>query len=87
MKMLNTRRMSLLGLMLASIGVSNAVRETLSVTEGGIEFNIVGYDDGRNKPYRLQFHQEDTRSLFMFNSAAQVTNIKVGEDERYKVRR
>ena len=86
MKMFSTGRVSLLGFMLAGVGVSSAARETLSVTEGGITFTVVRYDDGRNKPYRLKFSQDDTRSLYMFNSASHVTNLKVGEAERYKVR-
>lgn len=87
--MLSTGRVSLVGLMLlaSSLGVSNAVRETLSVTEGGVTFTVARYDDGRNKPYRLKFKQDGTRSLYMFDSATHVTNLKVGQDERYQVRR
>lgn len=84
---LNGGCVSLLALMLAGVGVSSAARETLSVTEGGVTFTGVRYDDGRDKPYRLKFRQDGTRSLYMFNSAAQATNIKIGEAERYKVRR
>ena len=76
-----------MGLMLASIGVSDAARETMSVTEGGIAFTVARYDDGRTKPYRLKFRDGDTPSRFMFNSAFQMTNLKVGERERYTVRR
>lgn len=88
-KMHCTGRVSLLGLMLlaSSVGGSNAARETLSVTDGGVTFTIARYDDDRNKPYRLKFKQDGTRSLYMFDSAAHVTNLKVGEDERYQVRR
>ena len=71
--------------MLAGVGVSSAARVTLSVTEGGITFTVVRYDDGRNKPYRLKFVQDGTRSLYTFNTATHVTNLKVGT-ERYKVR-
>lgn len=77
----------LLGLLLAGVGVSDAARETMSVTEDGITFTVVRYDDGRNKPYRLKFSENGTPSLFMLNSASQVTNVKIGERERYTVRR
>lgn len=86
MKMLSKGRVSLLGVMLAGVGVSDAARETVLTTEAGITFIGVRYDDGRNKPYRIEFRQDDTRSLYMFNSASQVTDIEVGP-ERYKVRR
>ena len=86
MKMLSKARVSLLGVMLAGVGVSDAARETVLTTEGGITFIGVRYDDGRSKPYRIKFRQDDTRSLYMFNSASQVTDIEIGT-EWYKVRR
>ena len=85
--MISTGRVSLLGVMLANAGVSSATRGTLSVTEGGITFTVVRYDDGRNRPYRLRFRQDGTRSLYTLDSATRVTNIKIGEAERYQVRR
>ena len=85
MKMLSAQRVPLLGVMLASVGVCSAVRETMSVTEGGITFTVVRYDDGRINPYRLKFNHDGTRSLYTLDAAAQVTNIKVGM-ETYKVR-
>lgn len=84
--MLSTGCVLLLGLVLAGVGVSDGARETMSVTEGGITFTVVRYDDGRNKPYRLKFSLDGTPSLFMLNSATQVTNLKLGERERYTVR-
>ena len=75
-----------MSLMLASFDVSHAARETVLTTERGISFTGVRYDDGRNKPFRIKFRQDDLRSLYMFNVASQVTDIKVGT-ERYKVRR
>ena len=86
MKRLRAGLVSLLGVMLASVCDSDSPRETISVTEGGITFTGVRYDDGRNKPYRIKFQQDGTRSLYMFNSATQVTNIQVGT-EAYTVRR
>lgn len=85
MKMLRTGRVSLLAVAMASVGLSTAARETISFTVHGVTFTIVAFDDGRNKPYRLKFTQDDTLLLYMFNKANQVTNIKVGA-ERYKVR-
>lgn len=56
MKMLSAGRVSLLGVVLASnIGVSDAVRETLSVSEGGVDFTVVSFSDDRNRPHRLRF--------------------------------
>lgn len=86
MNRLSMGRVFSLGVMLASVGVCHAVRETMAVTEGGITFTVVRYDDGRTNPYRLKFSQGDTRSLYTLNAASQVTNIKVGL-ETYKVRR
>ena len=83
--MLSKGHVSLLGVVLASFGAVNAARETLSVTEGGITFTVARYDDGRNKPYRLKFKQDGTRSLYMFDSTPHVTDIKVGT-ERFEVR-
>ncbi|CAN0015043.1 unnamed protein product [Pylaiella littoralis] len=86
--MLSTERVSLLGglmLLASSVEVSNAARETLSVTESGVTFTVARYDDGRDKPYRLKFRQGDTRSLYMFDSDSHVTNLKVGDDERYLI--
>ena len=85
MKMLSAGRVSLLVVVLASVGLSTAARETLSVTENDVTFTVVAFDDGRNKPYRLKFTQDDTLSLYLFNKANQVTDSKVGA-ERYKVR-
>lgn len=73
--------------MLGSVGVSDGARGTVSVTEGGITFTAVRYNDGRNKPYRLRFREDGTRSLYMLDSTARVTDIKIGEAERYQVRR
>lgn len=70
---------------MASLGFGDATRETLSVTGGGITFTVVAYDDGRNKPYRLKFSQDGSRSLYTFDSDTIVTNLKVGT-EKYKVR-
>lgn len=87
MKMLSTGRASLLGVtLLASVDTSNATRGTLSVTEGGITFTVVRFDDGRNRPYRVRFRQGGMRSLYTLDSASRVTNVKIGEAERYQVR-
>ena len=84
--MLSAERISVLGVMLASTGcVCRAVPETMSLTEGGITFTAVRYDDGRTNPYMLEFSQDDTPSLYTLDSAAQVTNMNVGS-ETYKVR-
>ena len=85
MKMLRTGRVSLLAVAMASVGLSTAARETISFTVHGVTFTIVAFDDGRNKPYRLKFTQDDTLSLYLFNKANQVTDSKVGA-ERNKVR-
>lgn len=86
MKILSTANVCVFGVVLASARISHAARETLAISEGGVTFTIVRYDDGRNKPYRLQFRQDGIRSLYMFNTAGFVTNVKV-DAERYKVRR
>lgn len=85
--MLSTGRISLLAVVLASgLGISNAERGTLTVTEDDVEFTVIGFNDGRNRPYRLKFSQDDTRSLFTFNSRELVTTIRVGA-ETYGVSR
>lgn len=85
MTIFSTGRVSLLVVVLASVGLSTAARVPLSVTEDDVKFTVVAFDDGRNKPYRLKFVQDGTRSLYTFNTATHVTNLKVGT-ERYKVR-
>lgn len=60
----------------------NAALDAMSVTEGGVTFTVVLYEDTR----RLKFRLDGTRSFYTFNSANQVTEIEVGK-ERYKVRR
>lgn len=86
MKMLSTTRVSLLGAMLASVSVSDAVRETLSVTEAGIDFTVVAFDDGRVRPLRIRFTPDDTISSFTFNRDDEIAIIRVG-GERYRVSR
>lgn len=86
MKMLSTSRVSLLGAMLACVGISDAIRETLSVTEAGIDFTVVAFDDGRVRPLRIRFTKDDTISSFTFNRDDEVAIIRIG-GERYRVSR
>lgn len=90
MKMLRTGCVSLFGLMLTARGVSRTVRETLTLTEGGVTFTVVRRDDYRGNLYRIKVRQDNSFSLFMFNSAYSVSNIKIGKEEgteeRYEVR-
>lgn len=81
---LSMRAVSLMGAMLASVGVSDAVRETLTVTEADIDFTVVAFDDGRVRPHRIRFTQDDTLSSFTFNRDDQVAIIRAGA-ERYRV--
>lgn len=74
----------LLGVVLAGVSVSDAVRETLRVTERGVDFTIVAFDDGRNRPHRLRFTQDGTQSSYTFNRAERVVTSRVGP-ERYRV--
>ena len=85
MTIFSTGRVSLLVVVLASVGLSTAARVPLSVTEDDVKFTVVAFDDGRNTPYRLKFTQDYIESSYTFNKDSQVTTINVGA-ERYKVR-
>lgn len=74
-----------MGVILASAGVCRAVPETISLTEGGITFNVARYDDGHINPYMLKVSLDDMLSVYTIDSAGQVTNMKVGS-KTYKVR-
>lgn len=84
MKMLSAGRVSLLGVVLVSVGVSDAVRETLTVSEGGVDFTVVNFSDDRNRPHRLRFRQDGILSQYTFNRREEVTTVRVGA-ERYTV--
>lgn len=86
MKILSAGNVSLMSVVLAGIKVADAARETLTVSEGGVTFTAIRFDDGRNKPFRLKFHQDGIPSLHLFNPAGFVTNVKV-DTEQYEVRR
>lgn len=86
MKMLGAGSLSLLGVVLSSVCISDATRETMSLTEGGVTFEVVRYDDNRSTPYRLKFRQDGTGSLFQFKADTHVTTISAGSN-KYKVRR
>lgn len=84
MRILRVGDVCLLSVVLTGVKVSEAARETLTVSEGGVTFTIMRYDDGRHTPYSLEFRQDDVPSLYLFNSAGYVTNVKV-DREQYKV--
>lgn len=84
MKMLSAGRVSLLGVVLVSVGVSDAVRETLTVSEGGVDFTVVNFSDDRNRPHRLRFRQDGILSQYTFNRREEVTTVRVGA-ERYTI--
>lgn len=57
----------------------------LQVTEGGIEFKVDRFDDGRSNPYRVTFRDGDgVRSIYKFSTAGAVARIEAGS-EKYKV--
>lgn len=85
-KMVSTAHVALLSLVLAGVSVSDAARETLRVTERGVEFTVVAFNDGRNRPHRLRFTQDGTQSSYTFNRAERVVTSRIGS-ERYRVSR
>lgn len=75
---------AVVGVVLVAVSVSEAARERMTVEAGGISFDVDRYDDGRNKPYRVVFTNNDAESTYKFNTDGFVTNIQVGA-EKYKV--
>lgn len=65
------------------IGIS-AARNGLSVTENDIEFDVACFDDGRIRPYRVVFWDENVRNLYDFDSSGRVQIFRIGT-ERYRV--
>ena len=65
-----------------SVGASG-VRHRVSVTEDNIKFNIVYFDDGRNRPYRVVF-MGNVRNTFDFDATGIVEILRIGT-EKYKV--
>lgn len=75
---------SIFGVVLVVVSVSEAASERMTIEAGGISFNVDRYDDGRNKPYRVVFADNDAESTYKFNTDGFVTNIQVGA-EKYKI--
>lgn len=69
--------------LLAGFSVADGERERIAVSEGGINFKVDWYDDGRRKPYRTIFW-DSGRSVYKFDAAGRVKTIKVGS-EKYRV--
>ena len=66
--------------------VTDAARNRLKVSEGDINFKIFSFDDGRSRPYQINFWTSDTgSSRFKFDQAGRVTYIKASS-EKYVVR-
>ena len=63
---------------------THAAKETMTVTEDDITFTVGRFDDGRSKPYVINFDNDGDSSKYTFNTDGFVTNIKVGT-ERYRV--
>lgn len=80
MKMPSAGRFSLLGVMVASMSVFSAAVDTVTVTEGGVAFTVVLFED----THGLKFRQNGTRSFYTFDSATKVTSMEVGT-ETYNV--
>lgn len=72
--------------LLASVPVTNAARESMTVEADGINFKVQRYDDDRNLPYRLVFWNGGMRSIYNFYSSGSVRLIRPGS-EAYKVTR
>lgn len=77
---------SLWGAMIASLSVAEGVKDRMSFVYGAdeVEFNLDTSTVSVRKPYRVVFFHAGNRSLFKFNAAGQVTDIKVDLDS-YKV--
>lgn len=78
----------LLGLLASSgnVPAAEAAREGITVEAGDTTFSVDRFDDGRSKPYRVTFTEEDgVKSIHRFSETGFVTNIVVGGSEKYKV--
>lgn len=76
---------AILSALLGTAICATATRETISATQDGIEFDIDRYYDGRPKPFRVVFYDENNgRHIYYFNDAGVLKTIKPG-DEKYNV--
>lgn len=59
----------------------------LSIRGDGITFDVIRFDDGRNRPYHVSFEKKDVSSTFEFDEAGYIEFIEAGTEEyavRYK---
>ena len=76
---------SLLGAVLFGFSIFAAAgKEKLVVKDGGVTFTVVTFDDGRSKPYHINFKVDDIRSFYAFGEEGDVTLVKVGAS-KYQV--
>ena len=76
---------SLLGLLAGTVVVTEAGWNQISIRDGGINFKVRRYDDGRAIPYRLIFTANNIKSNYAIRVDGRVNQLKAGT-EKCKVR-
>ena len=69
----------LLAVVLLDVSLSLASKEKIRVSYGGVNFNIIRFDDERTTIYKIRFKVDGETSTYKFNTDGDVTDVKVGD--------
>lgn len=84
MKQQTVRSILLAATAVCSNHAVDGTKDTMSVTTGGITFNVDNFNDGRRKPYRIWFWENGLQNFFYYDSAGTMNMFTAGP-EKYKV--
>lgn len=69
---------------LLNSSLAQTAKERIQVWQGGVKFNVIRFEQRRNRPVSISFRMDNEKSTYRFNTAGIVADIAVG-DLRYEV--